>query len=170
MPNCVGKDEGVRRRRVMEISRSHLRDIPAILDLQRRSPPAAQWQEGDYARLLADPNALLLVARYQGLDGKSGLAGFAAWQQVGNEAELRNLAVDPAYRRQGIGRLLLTQSHRELAGRGVTHAYLEVRTSNQAAISLYYALGYERLGVRKGYYSRPPEDALILSARLANAV
>ncbi len=73
-----------------------------------------------------------------------------------------NVAVDPDYRRRGIATRLLEhvfESTRDDQRRGYT---LEVRVSNDRAISLYERLGFERQGIRRGYYTDNREDALIM--------
>ena len=94
------------------------------------------------------------------------IAGFAAFHQVMDEAELRNMAVDPAHQRQGLGRELLAEGQRRLLEQGVREIYLEVRASNVPAQQLYYSAGFALRSRRKDYYSDPREDGLVLS--LAN--
>jgi [ribosomal protein S18]-alanine N-acetyltransferase len=91
----------------------------------------------------------------------SGLVvGFLLAWSVADELHLLELASHPAYRRQGFARALLDalvlharQAHKRLL-------LLEVRRSNSAAILLYESRGFERTGVRRGYYSDTGEDAL----------
>jgi ribosomal-protein-alanine N-acetyltransferase len=160
-------------------------DLRAIVALQRRCPPAAQWQESDYAELIAQPEGMLLVAAaahsYEELEqpsdnGQPGreillpsrerLLGFCAARRVFDEALIRNLAIDPGHRRKGIARALLEQSHRRLRAAGAVHIYLEVRPSNTAARNLYFGFGYRTQSVRRDYYREPAEDAEIMSLEL----
>ena len=142
-------------------------DLPAILSVQSRNPQAAQWSQADYSELASDPWGLILVVE---LDGKSTptLAGFAASHYVMDEAELRNMAVDPAYQRQGIGRELLAEATRRLAEQGVTWIYLEVRASNISAQKFYYSAGFTLRSRRMDYYNNPREDALVLSLDISS--
>ena len=146
----------------MRIRNAHDHDLAAILALQGRTPQAAQWMQADYARLCSDPLGLVLVAD---LDATSAppLAGFAAFHRVIDEAELRNIAVEPAYQRRGVGRKLLAEGRRQLLDCGVTRIYLEVRASNFAAQQLYFSAGFSLHSTRKDYYRDPLEDALVLS-------
>jgi ribosomal-protein-alanine N-acetyltransferase len=66
----------------------------------------------------------------------------------------------------GIGERVLRQVIEEVKFRGARLITLEVRPSNTAAVSLYKKLGFKMMGIRKGYYSMPPEDALVLGLRL----
>jgi ribosomal-protein-alanine N-acetyltransferase len=88
---------------------------------------------------------------------------FTAWQYL--DLHVLKVATRPAYRRQGLGRRLMTiaeQHAAEMAGETVT---LEVRTSNSAAIAMYRSMGYEQVGVRGAYYA-DLSDALIMTKRV----
>lgn len=159
-------------------------DLAPVLAVQAQCPNAAQWQAEEYQRLLYEPTSLLLVAEFEvaragapgsgenakpeltGAAVSGSVAGFAAFRQVLDEAELRNLAVAPPWQRRGIGRLLLEAGQRRLLRAAVKQVYLEVRASNNPALSLYRSVGYNTTAVRKGYYREPEEDAHILSLTL----
>ena len=87
---------------------------------------------------------------------------FARWARIpaAGEAELLRIAVDPAHRGQGLGLTLLEACQRDLEAEGLTHLYLEVRVSNQAAIQLYRACGWKPCGLRPGYYPDGEDAAL----------
>ena len=74
---------------------------------------------------------------------------------------LLNLAVHPARRRRGISRALLTASLEKARGQGAEVVWLEVRPSNQAALTLYQSFGFKEVGIRQNYYTDNGEDALI---------
>src|SRR3954451_6474788 len=84
-----------------------------------------------------------------------------AWV-IFDELHINTLAVRPENRRQGVATLLLESVMAEAAGEGARRATLEVRESNAAALQLYDRLGFAVKGRRPGYYTNPPEDALIL--------
>lgn len=92
------------------------------------------------------------------------ILGYAGLWFLADEAHLANIAVREAYRRRGIGELLLSRCI-ELAGelnaRSIT---LEVRVSNLAAQALYEKYGFAPVGTRRGYYTDNKEDALIMTA------
>lgn len=90
------------------------------------------------------------------------VVGFCSYWRVVDEVHINNLAVLPTCRRQGIGRALLTRILAEAAREGVTRALLEVRRSNDDARRLYESLGFTVAGIRRGYYSQPTEDAVVL--------
>lgn len=96
------------------------------------------------------------------------MAGFAITQVVLDEATLFNLAVDPAFQRQGIGRELLEHVIVELESRGIQTLWLEVRASNRPAIALYEQLDFNEVSVRRNYYPTADgkEDAIIMALTL----
>ncbi len=93
------------------------------------------------------------------------MAAFAITQVVLDEATLFNLAVDPAFQRQGLGRALLQHLIGELDARGVLTLWLEVRASNRPAIALYEQLDFNEVSVRRNYYptAEGKEDAIIMA-------
>lgn len=119
------------------------------------------WSERMILDELENPLSLWLAA----LDGGT-VAGYIGSQSVQGEADVMNLAVSPAYRRRGIGRALLRGLADALHAKGVAALLLEVRPSNEAAVSLYRSEGFVQVGRRKNYYFHPREDALILRREL----
>lgn len=88
--------------------------------------------------------------------------GFCSIWRVADELHINNLAVLPEFRRAGIGSALLQHVMRHGADSGARRATLEVRQSNDAARLLYERFGFTVAGVRRAYYSKPVEDALVL--------
>ena len=84
------------------------------------------------------------------------------------EAHILNLCVAEAYRCRGVGRRLLGSLIERAAAAGMADAFLEVRPSNTVAIRLYLALGFEQVGIRRGYYqaANGREDAAVLRRAL----
>jgi len=84
------------------------------------------------------------------------------------EAHILNLCVAEGYRCRGVGRRLLGALIERAAAAGMADAFLEVRPSNMAAIRLYLALGFEQVGMRRGYYqaANGREDAAVLRRAL----
>ena len=112
------------------------------------------WPEAAFVRELAAPHNRYLGAR---VDDK--LVGYAGIARLGRAApfeyEIHTVGVDPAYQRIGIGRGLMTRLLDDAGGA----VFLEVRTDNQAAITLYQSLGFITIGVRKRYYRASGADA-----------
>jgi ribosomal-protein-alanine N-acetyltransferase len=88
--------------------------------------------------------------------------GFCSFRRVVDELHINNLAVLPGDRRGGAGTALLDHVLREGARLGAARATLEVRRSNEPARMLYQRFGFSVAGIRRGYYTKPVEDAIIL--------
>ena len=93
------------------------------------------------------------------------IIGFLAFEQVMDEGSIVEVAVHPDCRRNGIARSLITAAIQ--SAEGLNTVFLEVRESNTPAVSLYESLGFERIGVRKGYYQKPKEDAVIMNLSIS---
>lgn len=125
------------------------------------------WTRDDVAVEFDRPDAVVLGAR-----AEAGLAGFCVVRRIVDEAWILEIAVDPARRRRGFGRVLVEEAARVAASWNVASLWLEVRASNAAARALYAACGFVEQGVRRGYY-RPVvdgaarEDAVLLARRVA---
>lgn len=94
-----------------------------------------------------------------------GVAVYAAFQTVLDEAELLRVASRPSVRRRGLAYGLLSHALDELRLRGIDTCHLEVRADNDAALGLYRQLGFEPAGRRRGYYP-DGTDALLLRRAL----
>ena len=90
------------------------------------------------------------------------VVGFCSFWRVLDELHINNLAVKPEFRRSGVATALLSHVLREGAQMGAQRATLEVRRSNSAARMLYERFGFAVAGVRRAYYTKPVEDALVL--------
>lgn len=95
---------------------------------------------------------------YAALSDTDALMGYLFVTQVMDEAEIENIAVSPAFRRQGIASLLLDTA---LSGLDAD-IFLEVRASNAPAIALYQKYGFAAYGIRRNYYEKPQEDAVLM--------
>ncbi len=143
----------------MEIVRMEAAHIPQIAALERLcfSEP---WSERSLLEETENPAAYFIVAVEDG-----AVRGYAGMHTVLGESYVDNIAVFPAYRGRGIGRALtqaLIARARAADGAFIT---LEVRASNRAAIALYTALGFEKVGVRPNFYMAPREDAALFTLR-----
>jgi len=123
-------------------------DLPAIGRIQAASPEASQWNVREYLEYDLRVAAI-----------SSQIAGFAVTRQVAEgESELLNLAVDPAFRRLGVARSLLTN----VMARHPGNLWLEVRESHAAARNLYKKLGFCEVAIRQDYYSDSHESAIVM--------
>jgi len=138
---------------LIPMKREHVAQVAALEAICFSDP----WSEASVASELANPLSLWIVA----VEG-SAVLGYVGSQSVMGEADMMNLAVSPENRKRGIGAQLVQTLIARLQEIGVHSLALEVRQSNDAAISLYGRLGFVQIGRRPGYYRHPKEDALIL--------
>ncbi|MEO5800744.1 MAG: ribosomal protein S18-alanine N-acetyltransferase [Gemmatimonadales bacterium] len=137
-------------------------DIPAFaqLELASFSDP---WTTEQLRTALTWPGAVVMAAELS--DGS--VAGYVLGRVIVDEGEILTIATDPTRRRTGIGRALLTAALAAMVQRGAHAVWLEVRASNEAARQMYQHAGFVAAGLRKGYYRRPVEDALVLRRDLS---
>lgn len=83
-----------------------------------------------------------------------------------DEGYLSNIAVSPEHRRQGIAEALLKALLVRASARKLSFVTLEVRAGNIPAQTLYRKLGFTEVGVRRGYYEHPKEDAVLMTLYL----
>lgn len=87
------------------------------------------------------------------------LLGYCIFMTAADEGEILRIAVDKKLRGAGLGKKLLSSVLCEMKEDGTNEVFLEVRSGNQAAIALYKSVGFEEIGIRKGYYRDNGEDA-----------
>ncbi len=135
-----------------------LDDLPAVHRIERASF-SVPWPDDAYrSELLTNRLASYLVARV----GEAVVAFGGIWLMV-DEAHVTTFAVDPAWRRQGVGGALLLALLDLAIQRRAREATLEVRLSNVPARRLYEQFGFRPVGLRPRYYSDNGEDALIMT-------
>lgn len=147
-----------RSRLSLRIAPMTVADIPAVQAIERASfpvpwPAYALRQELETNRL-----AHYLVVR----SGPRVVAYGGIWMMVG-EAHITSFAVDPAWRRHGIGMRLMLALADVAASLGADTLTLEVRIGNEAARALYTRAGFRPVGIRPRYYADNNEDALIMT-------
>jgi ribosomal-protein-alanine N-acetyltransferase len=114
------------------------------------------WSTSSFEQSLAHPACTALVAR-TGLPLQ--LVGFIIGQLAADEAEILTLGVRQDWQRQGVGRSLVGALGRAAKKAEARRLYLEVASSNSAALALYRKLGFHACGRRKAYYERAGEQA-----------
>lgn len=92
---------------------------------------------------------------------KEDIAGYCIFMVAADEGEILRIAVDNEKRKKGYGKKLLSFAIDEMKKLGCTAVFLEVRAANCAARALYHWAGFEEIGQRKNYYTKPREDAII---------
>jgi ribosomal-protein-alanine N-acetyltransferase len=124
------------------------------------------WSENGFLDALHNPAALFLVADNSGAEETEasfgGIVGYIGLYYALDEGEITNVAVSDTFRCKGIGRQLLQSILAEAVQKGIARIVLEVRVSNQTAIRLYEKNGFKKIGLRKGFYEFPKEDADIM--------
>lgn len=143
----------------MQIRRMTERDVSqaAALEAANFTTP---WSEKSFYEQLEKSNALYMVAEREG-----HIIGVCGLVESYGEAEIYNVSVDSNYRRRGVGTLLMRELLAEGSRKGISAYTLEVRAGNEGAIYLYEKLGFMKEGLRRGFYDRPREDAVIMWKR-----
>lgn len=131
-------------------------DLPQVYLIEQESF-SDPWSEEDFYDSLTKDNNTYLIAEIN-----DEIIGYCGYWGVAGEGDIYNVAVKKEFRGQRIGYQMLKSLIQDAYSRGITALTLEVRHTNEAAIHLYESLGFERVGVRKDFYTRPKEDAVIM--------
>ncbi len=142
----------------LKLSQPQLHQLNQLVELDRLCL-GGLWTPAGYKRELDSPNSSFLVLF---LESTQSIIGCGCFWAILEEAHITLLMIHPDYQRQGLGQLLLYGLLKEAVNRHLERATLEVRASNQSALSLYEKFGFQQAGRRKGYYQPTGEDALIL--------
>lgn len=135
-----------------------MEQVDAVLAIEEASF-TNPWTREMYLAELENPGVSFCFLAY---DAEGRPIGFCSCWRVLDELHINNLAVMPEARRAGVASALLTFVLEEGVRLGARRATLEVRRSNDPARYLYERFGFTVAGVRRAYYSRPVEDALVL--------
>ena len=135
-----------------------LEQIDAVLAIEEASF-TNPWTREMYLAELENPGVSFCFLAH---DAEGRPIGFCSFWRVLDELHINNLAVVPEQRRTGVASALLRFVLDEGARLGAIRATLEVRRSNDPARYLYERFGFTVAGVRRAYYTRPVEDALVL--------
>jgi ribosomal-protein-alanine N-acetyltransferase len=140
----------------MKIERMTEKDLPEVLAIERSSFPIP-FSENLFRMELKLKLAQIYVAREE-----ERIVGYIDYWNVGHEIHLITIAVAAAHRRRKTATSLVEQMMKEAKETKVEAVALDVRPSNQAAVSLYRQFGFTEVGVRKNYYQDNNEDALVM--------
>jgi ribosomal-protein-alanine N-acetyltransferase len=138
----------------LEIRRLGYSDLPAIIGIERRSF-TTPWSLAMFVLELSKPSGICLAALQE-----QRIVGYLVCSRYDDVWHLMNVAVSPERRRAGIAKQLIARLFEEAGGD--SRYTLEVRVSNQVAITMYERLGFRSAGVRRRYYHDNGEDALIM--------
>ncbi len=121
---------------------------------------AVPWTKEGYFTFLTRKDAMFLV-----VEEKGEILGYCGLLMVLDEGDVTNVAVRRDRQREGIGNFLMESMLRLAYEQGIRTVHLEVRAGNSVAVRLYERLGFVKDGIRKGYYTDPVEDAVLMTRR-----
>lgn len=140
----------------MVVRKMTIEDVEAVYHLSA-SCFSEPWSLEAIKKEVVNPVASYFVA-----DQEGEIVGYSGLWHVLDEGEVINIAVSSKMRRQGVGELLLKCLLEEAKIRQLNVIHLEVRESNKVAQNLYAKFGFKVIAVRKGYYHKPLENAIIM--------
>lgn len=146
---------------VIRINKACPEEYPDKIALLEQQNFSAPWTKEMLLRAFADRDKVFFAAV---CDGE--LAGYIGAQLIVDELDIFNVCVDEAFRRRGIGELLVQTLKDAAPNFGALRLTLEVRAGNAPAIALYEKQGFILGGRRKNYYSKPREDAILMDCSL----
>ena len=137
-------------------------DVDAVLAIEQ-AVQRFPWTRGNFADAL---NSGYLCRVDEAEEG--GIRGYAILMPAADEAELLNIGVAAAQQRKGLGRAMLAEMLNVAHDKNMQRVFLEVRSSNVAAIALYRSAGFSEIGLRRGYYQNAngSEDALVMACKM----
>jgi ribosomal-protein-alanine N-acetyltransferase len=143
-------------------------DLLEVVEIEEQSGLSRWGWAAYYAELQGGNRELMLVAKPLGARGldQFQIAGYIVARETAGELHVNNIAVRDQFRRRGYGHLLLAQVLGEARRKQATTAFLEVRSGNSAAQSLYEKCGFKAIARRANYYSDPSEDGVVMSLDL----
>ena len=132
-------------------------DLDQVMEIEEElfSVP---WTKEGFLTFLMKENGMFLV-----VEEKDRILGYCGLLTVLDEGDVTNVAVRRDRQREGIGNFLMESMICLAEERGITMIHLEVRAGNETAIRLYERQGFVRDGLRKGYYTDPTEDAVLMT-------
>ncbi len=131
-----------------------------LSELDRLCVGADGWSADSFRSECAKDNGIVLAC----FSGDTVIALLSAYTAVG-EADITSVAVRPEFRRRGLAYRLM-ENFEKLLPDDTESIFLEVRESNSAAIALYEKCGFQRLSIRKNFYSEPRENAAVMQKKL----
>jgi ribosomal-protein-alanine N-acetyltransferase len=132
-------------------------DLNQVMEIEE-SLFSVPWTKEGYFTYLTRKDTMFLV-----VEEKEQILGYCGLLMVLDEGDVLNVAVRRDRQKEGIGNFLMESMIRLSGELGIRSYHLEVRSSNVRAINLYERVGFHRDGLRKGYYTKPLEDALLMS-------
>lgn len=135
-------------------------DLKRVTEIEQ-SIFSLPWSLKSFQDSICQKNTIFLVAESE----ESGIIGYCGMYFLFEEGEIVNVAVDEKHRRKGAGEQMLLELFQAGHEKSVERFLLEVRKSNEPAIRFYKKLGFQESGIRKNFYEKPSEDAVIMWKR-----
>ena len=142
--------------KIVRMQKEHIEKLASLEKLCFNEP----WSKDSLTFELTNENAYFIVAVQD-----NHVLGYAGMHCILDEGYITNIAVFSDFRRKGIGRKLLNYILNYAQKSNFALVTLEVRTSNYAAINLYKDLGFKQVGIRKNFYKKPEEDAILMTKK-----
>ncbi|NLL77759.1 MAG: ribosomal protein S18-alanine N-acetyltransferase [Clostridiales bacterium] len=144
---------------MITIRRMQEKDVRRASELEKENF-SEPWSEKAFLETIN-----LDYAHYYVAEAGEKVIGICGLRNIAREGEITNVVVDKSFRRQGVAEMLLSKVLEDGKTQGIEAFSLEVRAGNEPAIYLYKKFGFEKEGVRKNFYEKPKEDALIMWKR-----
>lgn len=141
----------------ISVRRMAVEDIDRILEIETRSFHTPWTKDNFKFELTENRCAVYMVGVIDGV-----IAGYGGMWKMVDEGHITNIAVDPVYRKRGVGDAILGALSEYARVNGISAMTLEVRTQNLPARGLYIKHGFKDEAIRKAYYTNPDDDAIIM--------
>lgn len=149
----------------LEFRRMRSTDVPTIMTIESVSFGRHHWSEESFFNEMDNQvgRYYVLLHHRQDADEPPRVIGYCGFWLIVDEAHITTVAVDPDYRGQSLGELVLLQILERCLSSSIRWVTLEVRATNYNAQNLYYKYGFVSMGIRPRYYQDNQEDALIMT-------
>lgn len=144
--------------RIVTAREEHLDDILRI----EKECFSLPWTREQLEKQIDEERYVFLAAE----DETGAAVGYIGLMYVLDEGYISNVAVTPLRRREGIADMLLSALYEKAREKKLSFLTLEARLGNAAAQSLYKKHGYTQVGLRKNFYDKPREDAVLMTCFL----
>lgn len=131
-------------------------DLPQVCAIEKANF-SLPWSEKSFSESMQRNDTVFLTALLE-----DEVIGYLGCYCVAGTGEITNVAVKESFRRQGVGGLLFDKLYEEGASHDTFEFFLEVRESNETAIRFYSCQGFAKEGIRKNFYEKPVENAVIM--------
>lgn len=138
---------------IIPMTKEHVLEVAKIEEESFSMP----WSEKAFLESLKLEHSIFLTAMHE-----EKIVGYIGMYKIFNDVDITNIAVLKEFRNKGVAKALIKEAIKRVTELGAVGVMLEVRKSNFNAISLYEKFGFVNIGVRKNFYEKPVEDAIIM--------